>query len=935
MADRTVTVRVRADVAQAKRELEALGYQVQDTGQRVESTSDAWEKVGEVASKAGAAGAAGLGLSAKAAIDWESAWAGVTKTVNGTDAQMAELESGLRGLASTTLPATHEEIAGVAEAAGQLGVKREDVLGFTKTMIDLGVSTNLTADEAATSLAQISNVMGTMTREGQVGVQRLGSTLVALGNAGASTEADIVQMAQRIAGAGAVVGASESDVLALANAMSSVGIEAQLGGGVMSRVMLKINSAVKSGGDELDAFAEVSGLSAEEFTKRWESDPVAAIDLFVKGLGQINASGGDAAGTLDDLGLKGTENASVLLRLVGAGDLLTESLTLGSKAWEENNALQSEAEKRYETTASKLKIARNAVNDAAISAGDVLLPAVTEVANAVGDLAKGFSDLDPGVQSTIVKLGALTAGLLLTVGGTIKLVKAGQSAVATMRALQLSALGASRGTAVAAKSVRGLVAAVAVLAAANVVDDLFGSSSDGIGSEQLTTGLLKNADAVAALDQAVAAYADTTGDGVWNENNVRSYADALNAAFDPSVNQKIQSVAGSVLDFVGIADQSDVARSGEIFKSLDEELSNLVTNGNAEVAADQFNQFAAAAEEQGVSVDELKAKMPAYAEALAGATNQQALGAETAGQMADGLTEVQTEAEVAEENVQGFKDALDDMNGVQLDARAAARDVAQAIRDAGEAAKEGASGLTKTKDAFDLTTEAGLENEAALDNVARAMNDQLKAASDAGASQQALDKTLRTSRDELYKTARRFGLNEEAARAYVEEVLGIPTARTTEVKINAKDAKAQAQRIQSYINGIHGKDVRINVRYNAGTLPNGGRDLSGGTTKGYATGGYHSGPGTGTSDQIPVWVSNGEYTLRAAAVQHYGISFLESVSAKRFASGGYHAPMPSSTPAGPIGPMELVGTLDLGDGLRGLVRGEVRAVASGAARSRG
>lgn len=86
------------------------------------------------------------------------------------------------------------------------------------------------AGEAATSIAQISNVMGTMEHDGSEGVERFAATLVALGKAGASTEAEIVDMAQCIAGAGKLVGASESDVLALANAMASVGIESQLGG---------------------------------------------------------------------------------------------------------------------------------------------------------------------------------------------------------------------------------------------------------------------------------------------------------------------------------------------------------------------------------------------------------------------------------------------------------------------------------------------------------------------------------------------------------------------------------------------------------------------------------------------------------------------------------------------------------------------------------
>ena len=155
------------------------------------------ESLGRGFTAVGLLAAAGLGIAAKAASDWESAWIGVTKTVDGSAAELAQLEQELRGLAKT-LPATHEEIAGVAEAAGQLGVKRQDVAAFTKTMIALGVSTNLSADDAATGLAKLGNIMGVL--PSQAG--RAGSALVALGNDGASTEADILAMSLRIAGAG-------------------------------------------------------------------------------------------------------------------------------------------------------------------------------------------------------------------------------------------------------------------------------------------------------------------------------------------------------------------------------------------------------------------------------------------------------------------------------------------------------------------------------------------------------------------------------------------------------------------------------------------------------------------------------------------------------------------------------------------------------------
>lgn len=56
-----------------------------------------------------------------------------------------------------------------------------------------------------------------------------------------------------------------------------------------------------------------------------------------------------------------------------------------------------------------------------------------------------------------------------------------------------------------------------------------------------------------------------------------------------------------------------------------------------------------------------------------------------------------------------------------------------------------------------------------------------------------------------------------------------------------------------------------------------------------ATGGYVSGPGSGTSDSVPAMLSNGEYVLRSAAVNRIGVGALNAMNAgaiPHFAEGG-------------------------------------------------
>jgi TP901 family phage tail tape measure protein len=363
---------------------------------------------------AGAAIAAGLALSVKAAIDWESAWAGVLKTVDGTPEQMAALEEEIRGL-TAVLPASHREIAAVAEAAGQLGVQRQDVAAFTKTMIDMGEATNLSSDEAATAIARFMNIMQTA----PANVDRLASAIVDLGNKGATTEAEITEMSLRIAGAGRTIGLSEQQVLAFAAALSNVGIKAEAGGTAISKVFLEIDTAVSAGGDNLETFAQTAGMTADEFRRAYEQDAGAAITAFVVGLGKVQESGGDVNAVLNQLGLTEIRVSDALRRLAGSGDNLTTTLQISNQAWDANEALAAEAERRYGTTAAQAAIARNQLNDLAIDMGTTLLPVIGASATRLSALLDVLQDLPEPVKVLLAVLATASAALLVVGGAAL------------------------------------------------------------------------------------------------------------------------------------------------------------------------------------------------------------------------------------------------------------------------------------------------------------------------------------------------------------------------------------------------------------------------------------------------------------------------------------------------------------------------------------
>lgn len=388
----------------------------------------------------------GLGAAgSKAAIDWDTAWVGVKKTVDGTDTQMAELEKSLMGLGSE-LPSTLTEIAGVAEAAGQLGIETGNITDFTRVMLNLGNATNLTANEAATAAAQFANIY----KMSQDDFDRWGSAVVDLGNNYATTERDIVEMSMRLAAAGKQAKMSEASTLALAAAMSSLGIEADGGGSAMSKVMMDMGIAVDKGGKQLSAFAKVSGLSAKEFKAQWESDPAKAIDSFIQGLGRIEQSGGNVALTLQNMGYNERRLLDVLQRLTGAGDIFSRTLATSNNAWRDNIALTREAEQRNNSLAGILQRTKNRITVAAVEIGNKLTPWIEKAANSVAGLVEGFRNLDPGIQATILKVVGIAAAigpLILIVGklaaafSSIAVLFAGPAAPFILAAAAIAGLG--------------------------------------------------------------------------------------------------------------------------------------------------------------------------------------------------------------------------------------------------------------------------------------------------------------------------------------------------------------------------------------------------------------------------------------------------------------------------------------------------------------
>ncbi|MCL8026308.1 phage tail tape measure protein [Nocardioides bruguierae] len=793
---RSVVVRLDLDTAQAIRNSQqfgdAMGRAMDDTEAGARRADAAVNQLGNTAGKIGAVATGALVAAGKAAMDWESQFAGVEKTVDATSAQLVTLEDDLRGMART-MAASHQEIAATAEAAGQLGVATDDITDFTRTMVQLGETTNLTSDEAATSIAQFMNVL----RSSGDDVDEIGSTIVALGNNGASTEAQIVSMAQRVAGAGATIGASEADVLALSAAMANLGIESELGGGAMQRVLLEINSAVLEGGEQAEAFAEIAGMSATQFAAAWKNDPIAAVDALIGGLGDVQASGGNVVAVLDDLGIRGTQNLQVMLRLAGAGDTLTEALDQSRSAWSENTALVDEYGKRAETTGAQAQVAWNNIRDAGIEAGDVLLPIVADIAGGVSDVAQAFSGLPDPVQNSLVGL----TGIVAVVGGgawfTSKAIGAVRDTRSALQDLGLTADRTSGSLGSVAKTGAGLVAvAGAVTMIGNALAEASGAKVDA-----------------SDLNRQLEAISQGAGQDLINR--VTEDLTILDSTLG-----KVNEPLYETVTLFGAFGNTGRDNAQDNIKQVDQALAALVESGNAEQASEIFNQILAA--QTGLSAESsftsdaingLAGNFGSFQTALGNAglsAVEVSRGITEAGDSADAaadptaqynaqIRETQQVARASAQEIRDLVDAMSEQREQALSAFDAETRYRQAMKDAAAQAKTNSAGIRGMSD-------DAIANRNALSDLAGAWNDQDKAVKNNV-------ERYKDARKNFIDTAASMGVARSAAADLAAEVLDIPKSRVIKLDADARQAMADMQAAKAALDQLQSKTITI--RYTA------------------------------------------------------------------------------------------------------------------------
>ena len=639
----------------AEEELEQYGNTSENAGDQSKkfgkASTEAIQELSRVLAAAGVVKALqavyqSFEAAVEAAIKFESAVTGVYKTVDGTSDQLRQISADIKAM-STTMPASAVEIAAVAEAAGQLGIATDDITSFTRVMIDLGEATNLTADTAATSLAKFSNITGMAASN----YESLGSTVVALGNNFATTEADIVAMSTRMASAGTLAGLTEPEILALAAAMSSVGIEADAGGSAMSKLLVDMQVAVETGSARLEEFAAVAGMTGAQFADVFGRQSSEALYSFIAGLNDVERNGATATVILEDMGITEVRLSNAVKSLANNHEGLNSALAVASSAWSENTALANEANLRYSTLESRIDMTKNASANLAAAIGDDLTPIIGEFVDTGRGALEWFTGLVEKYPAVTAGLTAVTVGVGLAVASlTVFSVVTSPMVVTAIKSIT------------AAMSANPLFLAITGIVALTAATVAFVSvlTSQKSEYETWTASTKAQHDQLQALNAEYETAKEVYGETSREALALRYEVDELTVAFDEN-KMTIEELVAQNEKVIATHNQLTTQYSEATGKIRDEEQGTLALIQRLELLGTKTNATAFEQEQMKEIIKQLNQAMPDLALSYEDVTNS----LDSTIKSMQELAREQANQELHEESLRTYVDLLKDQSNLE------------------------------------------------------------------------------------------------------------------------------------------------------------------------------------------------------------------------------------------------------------------------------
>lgn len=455
-----------------------------------------------------------------AANDVDSAYRDMRKTVNGTEEQFEGLKDAAVDFSRTNVTSA-DTMLEIEAMGGQLGIATGDLQAFGETVSSLDIATNMSSEDIAEQLGKMASVMDINVED----YSKFGDALVRLGNNMPVMESDIMNMTTRWMGMGKVVGLSADQMLGWSAAASATGMGSEAAGSAMQRFVSSMENAVNAGGDSLEQFASVAGMSADEFSNTFKTDASGAMYSFIEGLGEIQNSGGSVNQVLTEMGFNNVRDKQLLEGLAQQmangtkeSNTLHDALQMSSDAYnglstvmkdgsiEKAGDAAREAGKKSEGFSGELAIMKNNLTAMALEMGDSLVPIMQDVSGAVQGFTQWLGSIPDGAKTAVSGIAIVMAAAGPFMVGLNSIISAGSQLHAIFGKLPTGMIKAAAGAKWAntlSIAFKGVPADA--LSASNAI------SGVGASSEKMATGASKAATAAESAAAGAAGMAGSAG----------------------------------------------------------------------------------------------------------------------------------------------------------------------------------------------------------------------------------------------------------------------------------------------------------------------------------------------------------------------------------------------------------------------------------------
>jgi len=333
--------------------------------------------------------------------------ADIRKTTGMTMEEVEGLSSSLSKIDTRT---SASDLRQMAIVAGQLGIAKDDVLGFVdavdKTAVALGDEFTGGADEVAATVGKLRNVFSDMQSD-NVGqdIMHISNALNELGAAGFATGPVVADFANRIGGVGITLGLTSGQVLGLSATLQELNVSTERGGTAVVKILQKMTT-------ETGKFATIAGMNVTDFEKLVNTDLYGAFTKVMEGSKRSGSSATALAGIIKELEIQGAGASEVFAKLGGNVGMLNEKVDLASNSLMNTDSILAEFTLKNENLAGQWEKAKKTVQGFVMAIGKQLAPALVSMGAAFVNFIEWIKRNANGIIDFVKILGVGAVALV-------------------------------------------------------------------------------------------------------------------------------------------------------------------------------------------------------------------------------------------------------------------------------------------------------------------------------------------------------------------------------------------------------------------------------------------------------------------------------------------------------------------------------------------